>query len=641
MRTPASAVSAREVAEVGGEDSGGSPAVSLVGEAEFRRQRDLERPPLGRDRVVAPGPEPVAELASRVGRGAANDLRLVPQPRHQHRDRGRGAHPGQGRTNRESHQRGRMIVDPEYLGLEPRSRLVPDPFQVGDQERFRTGPEMRWLRPDRVVPARRPGAGVDASDRHKRPLCLAKRRLELLVRVRVEPAAEGLLLGQQGDDALANRGMIGGDPGEAEGIERFAGLHLSRRGSGVELDRPVAPGVLDLEEPGDVGLDLRLVPDGIGQAETDRLGREVADGVGLAGWQDSGHHVAGRGGVRIAGPFEDEVELAPGVGRHLVAADGVVAVGLVGGNRLAAVVVEAEELGDRAVGVVAVGDLEQVFLVHEDCREPAQHVRRRGDHPGPDGAVMAVERDGVIRQSLEEKPGGKRLFELVAVADGRERRLGREVGWVAADAGRDLVVDVGHAVGRLPLARGVGVPAIARQELEVHRRADGLAGGGGDLRRVAGLLRLQVRRRVEELRPQLVLGLAGLDEDVIGPLREDAGRELVGPGAGRPLALEALGIAPAGVFDGLARRVQRVDADVGRDVAVDVVDADIEQFRMIRREVEAIPVLAGGLLGGGRLLSEREIGTIVSEGVDGPAEVEAVGRGGRVVRLVLEGDAVG
>ena len=255
--------------------------------------------------------------------------------------------------------------------------------------------------------------------------------------------------------------MVGGESCQAESVERLAGLHLGALGAGVELDRPVAVRELDLQEPGDIRVDLRLGPGGVGEAEADRLRGEVADGVGLAGRQDPGHHVAGRGGLRVAGPLEDEVELAPGVGGDLVAADGVVAVGLVGGDRLAAVVVEAEELGDGAVGVVSVGDLEEVFLVHEDRREPAEHIRRRRDHPGPDGLVMAVEGDGVVGQALEEEPGGERLFELVAVADRGQCRLGGEVGRVAADAGRDLVVDVGHAVHRLPLARGVGVPAIA------------------------------------------------------------------------------------------------------------------------------------------------------------------------------------
>ncbi len=39
---------------------------------------------------------------------------------------------------------------------------------------------------------------------------------------------------------------------------------------------------------------------------------------------------------------------------------------------------------------------------------------------------------------------------------------------------------VGDAIGRVPLAGGVGVPAIARQELEVHRGADRPRCGGGD-----------------------------------------------------------------------------------------------------------------------------------------------------------------
>ena len=64
-------------------------------------------------------------------------------------------------------------------------------------------------------------------------------------------------------------------------------------------------------------------------------------------------------------------------------------------------------------------------------------------------------------------------------------------------------------------------------------------------------LGLQVRRHVEELGPELILRLAGVDPDVISALREHAGRELVGSLSRRPLALEALGVDSAGVLDEL------------------------------------------------------------------------------------------
>ena len=55
----------------------------------------------------------------------------------------------------------------------------------------------------------------------------------------------------------------------------------------------------------------------------------------------------------VAGAPEDLIELAPAIGGDLVAADRVVAVGLVRRELGPAVVVELEKLGDAPVQIVA------------------------------------------------------------------------------------------------------------------------------------------------------------------------------------------------------------------------------------------------------------------------------------------------
>ena len=125
---------------------------------------------------------------------------------------------------------------------------------------------------------------------------------------------------------------------------------------------------------------------------------------------------------------------------------------------------------------------DEVFVVHDDRREPAQDVGRRGDHPGPERLGMTVERHGVVGQALGQELERQRLLDLISRLDGRQGRLGGEMGRVAGDARRGFVVQVGDAIERVPLARGVGVPAIAGQKLKVHRGADRPPGGRGDRR---------------------------------------------------------------------------------------------------------------------------------------------------------------
>ena len=286
--------------------------------------------------------------------------------------------------------------------------------------------------------------------------------------------------------------------------------------------------------------------------------------------------------------------------------------------------------------------VDAVLEVHHDRREPSQDVRRGGDHPGPDGLWITVKRHGIIGQPLGEEPERKRLFHLVSRPDGGHGRLGREVRGVAAQAGRGLVMGVGDAVGRVPLARGVGVPAIAGQELEVHRRAHGPRGGGrdGGGGGCLGLFLRQIGGNVEELGAEGVIGLAGVDVDVVAAPGQDPRGELVRTRPRRPLALEALGIDPAGVLDELSVLLL-IEADIGRHVAVDEVEGEEPELRQVGFQVEHEPVGAGGRFGLGGGFAAGEIGPVVGEAVDGPAEDERIGVLPAVVGLGFEGHGLG
>ena len=123
----------------------------------------------------------------------------------------------------------------------------------------------------------------------------------------------------------------------------------------------------------------------VDQAKADRLRGQVAGVRGLAGGQQPGDQVA-RGLIAgVARAAVDLVELPPAIGGDLVAADGIIAVGLVRRKLGPAVVIELEELGDAPMQIVRGLPGDEVFVIHHDRREPAQDVRRRRDHPGPEG----------------------------------------------------------------------------------------------------------------------------------------------------------------------------------------------------------------------------------------------------------------
>ena len=161
---------------------------------------------------------------------------------------------------------------------------------------------------------------------------------------------------------------------------------------------------------------------------------------------------------------------------------------------------------------------------------------------------------------------------------------------VAGNARRGFVVRVGNAIERVSLARGVGVPAIAGQELKIHRRLDRPPRGRGDAldrrdrpRRASGTAARQtawcgVDTRADKRRPR-----------VVGSPGEHAGRELVGAGPRRPLALQALGVDPLGVFHDLTFLLP-INPQVGRNVAVDEVEPEKAELGNVRLKGEREPI---------------------------------------------------
>ena len=159
----------------------------------------------------------------------------------------------------------------------------------------------------------RPGARIEPREGDQGPLGLSERRLKLFVGVQVEPAAERLLRGQQGDRPLEDRRVIGRQAGEREGVQALARLHLGHRALRIELDRPVAVRLLEAEEPVDVRLDLVGEPVLAGTGRGRSSGRR---GRGCSTARPVGSklrdQVSGLGVPRLAGPPRDLVELPPG-----------------------------------------------------------------------------------------------------------------------------------------------------------------------------------------------------------------------------------------------------------------------------------------------------------------------------------------
>ena len=203
------------------------------------------------------------------------------------------------------------------------------------------------------------------------------------------------------------------------------------------------------------------------------------------------------------------------------------------------------------------------------------------------------------------------------------------------------MVSVGDSIHRMALARRIRVPAIARQELEIHRGADCSAGGGGDRRGVSffGLIRLEKWRHVEEFGPQLIIRLTCIDPKVICSLGEHAGGEFVGPLSRGPLARQALWVNSAGVLDELTS-IFAIDSQVGGHVAVDEIEREEGEFGNIAVEREPKPVSPRVALFFGGFGTKRQIRPIVGQAVDRLAECESVGLIGLVVGLGLESDVV-
>ncbi len=154
---------------------------------------------------------------------------------------------------------------------------VPDAVDRGDQARVgRVVGEARGLEAERSVPAACTGPGVEFGQADECPLGLAERRLELFIGAQVEPAAERFLRPQEREDPLLDGRVVRGEAGQRQGVQAFARLHLGARRFGVELDGPVAVGVLELEQALDVGLDLGGEPGLVHRAEPDGLRGEVA-----------------------------------------------------------------------------------------------------------------------------------------------------------------------------------------------------------------------------------------------------------------------------------------------------------------------------------------------------------------------------
>ena len=398
----------------------------------------------------------------------------------------------------------------------------------------------------------------------------------------------------------------------------MAGLKFDFGLLGVEAHGPLAAGALQGEDALRVGADLRGVLGAI----------DIGEGQGLIAEIDHVLHVALRdhaGKARVAGGL-------PGIPGDLVGADqGSVAVGLIGRELFAPGVVELQVFGDSIVPGGAFDAADVLFVEGGEHAHAAEDIGGGGDDARPHGALFfeAVERAGIVVEALFEELQLLALHEGVAVGDGVELGALGEVAGVTGDAEGGFLVNAGDAVEGAAAARGVGEPGIAGAHDVVHGGADGVAG-------------IVVGRRIVDAGAEFEFGMVGAHADVIGAgLLEDAGGELV---AGERLHFVGLGdgVLAFGVLFGLAG-VDAEEADVGGDVvAVHQFDLKEDELGTGGIEFEAVPVFAGGGVGGVLAggAGKREVLDFIAGGGDELAERDGRGVLPGVVGCGGEGPAI-
>ncbi len=240
------------------------------------------------------------------------------------------------------------------------------------------------------------------------------------------------------------------------------------------------------------------------------------------------------------------------------------------------------------------------------------------DESLPVESLIAIHRrDRVVQpvdHILEIRFGSDRI--AVPVCD--EVGLGREARCVAGGASRRRVVQVIRADEDIPLPRDLREPGVADVHDVVHPGLDGLR-------------RVVVGRDGQHSRPQDVIGMVGVDFEVVRPPREGPADVLgvslalaVVDDLHRVLAIE-IGLGPAGL------RVDRVDPEIGRDIAVEQIDLEIDEDGPLFGDLEPEPVQAGPAL-----IRVLEVIDIVGRAIHVAAEPQLVGLLPGVVRLGLD-----
>ena len=215
-------------------------------------------------------------------------------------------------------------------------------------------------------------------------------------------------------------------------------------------------------------------------------------------------------------------------------------------------------------------------------------LERDPDESLPVQAVVAVERRVRVVEPVDHILKVGFGADRIAVAVGDQVGLGRKARRMAGRAASGRVVHVGGADVDVPLARHLGKPGVADVHDVVHPGLDRLR-------------RLVVGGHGKHAGAQDVVGMVGVDLEVVGPAGERAADVLRVPLAlavvddlHRVLALQ-VGLGPAGLG------VDRVDPQVGRDVAIEQIELEVNQDRLVVGHLESEPVEArSSLLRGSR-----------------------------------------
>ena len=217
--------------------------------------------------------------------------------------------------------------------------------------------------------------------------------------------------------------------------------------------------------------------------------------------------------------------------------------------------------------------------VEEDASLLALGLKRDRDEPLPVQAVVAVERRDRVVQPVDHVLKVGLGADRIAVAVGDQVGLGREARRMAGRAAGGRVVHVGGADVDVSFAGDLREPGVADVHDVVHPGLDRLR-------------RLIVGGHGQHPRAQDVVGMVGVDLEVVGPAGERAADVL-----GVPLALAVvddlhrvlareIGLGPA------ALGVDRVDPEIGRDVAVEQIELEVNQDRLLVGDLEPEPVEA-------------------------------------------------